>query len=92
MRNDVHVNWCMNVCQCVLCILSSLSFLLCIFPPSYEVQRGEVHTPGAQRGSAGKIRPQRVPRLPWSASPHSPQIMTLPRNPLFMHIVHHRHT
>lgn len=39
-REGVHVNWCANVCQCALCILSSLSRLLCTFSPS-QVQRGE---------------------------------------------------
>lgn len=28
MRGDVHGNWCVNVCQRVLCALSSLSRLL----------------------------------------------------------------
>lgn len=36
----VHVNWYINVCQCVLCILNSLSCLLCLMSCS-KVQRCE---------------------------------------------------
>lgn len=44
MSDDVHVNWGMNVCQCVLCILSSLSCLSAYFLIPKCSRVSQVHT------------------------------------------------
>lgn len=85
MRANVHVNWCMNVCQCVLCMLSSLSRLLCIFSCS-QMQRGE---PASQThpGARAQVRwTDKTPCVP-ARGKQSPLVQVSRPTPLIQHIM-----